>query len=341
MSHLAGMVRRLSLLTAAGAMALGLAAAPASAAGNKLTVVLGYLPNVEMYGPKYALTEGLYKEAGLDVTQVPGGQGIDQVQMVATGLADVGLATGNAIILGAAKGQDFAIIGATLQRSPSAMTCRKDANVSSPADLKGKRVGVKTAGRPFFQIFMAKNGLTESDMTVSGIGGSDIAQIIAGQIDCMVTTFVFNEPYLIAKAGVPVNVLLLSDYGMDASADVYFVKRSYLDDPANRDGLVKLLNTDAKAWDTFLKDPDAAAKYIVDKAFIDGLDLDQQTYQAEQQAKFMTSPLTKEKGILWVNPQTFSVNAQYLFDAKLSSTLVDTDKMIDTSIVEKAETPKY
>jgi NitT/TauT family transport system substrate-binding protein len=327
-------------LTAIGALAVGLAG-PAGAAGNKLTVVLGYLPNVEMYGPKYALTEGLYKEAGLDVTQVPGGQGIDQVQMVATGLADVGLATGNVIILGEAKGEDFVIIGATLQNSPSAMTCRKDSGVTTPADLKGKRVGVKTAGRPFFQVFMAKNGLKESDMVVSGIGGSDISQIIAGQIDCMITTFIFNEPYLINKAGVPVNVLPLSKYGMAASADVYFVKRSYLEDPANREGLAKLLAADAKAWDNFLKDPKAAAHYIIDKRFIDGLDLDQQMYQAEQQANFMKTPLTAEKGILWVNPETFATNAQYLFDAKLAASLVDTGKMIDTTIVEKAAPPKH
>jgi NitT/TauT family transport system substrate-binding protein len=327
---------------AAAALALTVAGTSATlAADSKLKVVLGYLPNVEMYGPKYALTEGLYKAEGLDVTQVPGGQGIDQVQMVASGVADVGLATGNAIILGAAKGEDFAIIGATLQNSPSAMTCRKDSGVTEPDQLKGKRVGVKTAGRPFFEIFMAKNNLKESDMVVSGIGGGDIAQIIAGQLDCMITTFVFNEPFLINKAGVPVNVLPLSKYGMDASADVYFVKKSFVADEANREALVKLLHADATAWETFLKDPTAAAKYVIDKGFLDGLDLDQQTYQAEQQAAFMKTPLTAEKGILWVNPATFATNAQYLYDAKLASNLVDVTKMIDTSILEKVAPPKY
>ena len=309
---------------------------------KKLKVVLGYIPNVEMYGPEYALHEHFYEEEGLDVTLIPGGQGIDQVQMVANGLADIGISdASHPIIVAADKGEDFKVFGAVMQNSPVAMTCRKDSGVTSPEQLKGKNIGVKTAGKPFFEIFLAKNGLSSSDMHVTPIGGNDIALIISGRVDCMISTFAFNEPFLIEKEGVPVNVLPLSRYGMNAQADVYFVKTSFFDNPANQDLMVRFLRADAKAWATLMHDPKAAAKYVIDHGFVDGLDLDQQTYQAVHQVEYMKDPLTAEKGLLWVNQDTFKTNAKYLFDAKLTSKIVDTSNILTTTILEKAAPPKF
>ncbi|HTI02444.1 MAG TPA: hypothetical protein VL752_15955, partial [Acidisoma sp.] len=61
----------------AGVAMLGVSSMSAHAAEmTKLRVVLGYIPDVEMYGPEYALKEGYYKAEGLDVTLIPAGQGV-------------------------------------------------------------------------------------------------------------------------------------------------------------------------------------------------------------------------------------------------------------------------
>jgi NitT/TauT family transport system substrate-binding protein len=337
-------VRAITKLVSTVCCATAIAAAvavPGSAEDlKKLTVVLSYVPNDEAYGAEYALHKGFFKEEGLDVTLVPAGQGVDQVQMVASGTADIGITGPESILAGADKGEAFKVFAAEFQKSPVAMTCRKDAGVAKPADLKGKRLGVKTTAKPYADLFLKKNGLSDADVAVTAIGGQDISLLIAGRIDCEVTTFAFNEPRLIELAGVPVVVLPLGDFGLNAQTNSYFVKDSFFKDPAKQELLVKYLRAELKAWQTYFKDPDAGAKFIIDGQFVDGLDLVQQKYQAEQQVNYMRDGLTAEKGLMWVNPGTWKETAENAFAAKVTSKVLETSDMLTTAILEKASPPK-
>jgi NitT/TauT family transport system substrate-binding protein len=327
-------------LLATAALAAALTAPAAAFALDKLTVVLSYVPNVEAFGAEYALHSGFFKDEGLDVTLVPAGQGIDQVQMVAAGTADIGITGPESILAGVEKGEKFKIFAAEFQKSPVAMTCRKDSGVTKPADLKGKTLGVKTAAKPYADLFLKKNGLSPSDVKTTSIGGQDISLIIAGRIDCEVTTFAFNEPRLIDAAGVPVVVLPLGDFGLNAQTNSYFVKDSFFSDPAKKALLVKYLSAEIKAWEVFFKNPEAAAKYIVDGQFVDGLDIAQQTYQAQQMVSYMKDKLTAEKGLMWVSPATWKETAENALAAGVTSKVVDVSGMLTTEILEKASPPK-
>jgi NitT/TauT family transport system substrate-binding protein len=311
----------------------------AAADMTKLTVVLSYVPNVETFGANYALREGYFKDEGLDVTIIPAGPGIDQVQMVAAGAADVGITAPESILAGIDKGASFKIFAAQFQKSPVAMTCRKDSGVTTPADLKGKRLGIKANAKPFAELFLGKNGLTTADMETTAIAGSDISLLIAGRIDCEITTFAFNEPRLIEQAGVPVNVLPLGDYGLNAQTNSYFVKSEFFDDPANQATLVKYLRAEQKAWLEFFKDTAAAAKFMVDGGFVDGLDIEQQTYQAEKQALYMRDALTAEKGLMWLSPATWAETADNAHAAGVTKQVIDTSGILSTAILEKVNAP--
>jgi NitT/TauT family transport system substrate-binding protein len=329
-------------------LACAMVFAAAAAAGSpgeaadlkKLTVVLSYVPDVETYGAEYALHAGYFKDEGLDVTLIPAGQGVDQVQMVASGTADIGITGPESILEGTEKGEKFKVFAAQFQKSPVAMTCRKDAGVLKPADLKGKRLGIKTTAKPFADLFLKKNGMSEADVTPTAIGGQDISLLIAGRIDCEITTFAFNEPMLIEQAGVPVNVLPLGEFGLNAQTNSYFVKDSFFSDPANQDLLVRYLRAELKAWQVYFKDPDAGAKFIVDGQFVDGLDMAQQKFQAEQQVVYMKDKLTAEKGLMWVDPDTWKETAENAFAAKITSKVMETSGMLTTAILEKANPPK-
>jgi NitT/TauT family transport system substrate-binding protein len=329
-----------SLLVSAAMLAAACRAASADEM-TKLSVVLGYIPNVEMYGLEYALHEGLYKAEGLDVTLVPAGQGVNQVQMVAAGVVQIGIDNPEGILAAAAKKESFKVFAGQFQSQPIAMTCRKDSGVTKPADLKGKTIGVKVNAEPYFKLFLAKNGLQPSDVTTTSIGPNDISVLIAGRIACEITTFAFNEPRLIEGAGVPVTVLPLGDYGLNAQADSYFVKSSFFDKPENQAILVKFLKATGEGWVSFYKDPKAAAKYVIDHNFVDGLDIDQQTFQAEQQVKYMRSPLTAEKGILWLDPAIWAQTAENVKASGVTPNVVPTEGMLTMSILEKAGLPKF
>ncbi len=325
---------------ALGVALLGLGVTAASAA-TPVTVVLGYIPDVEDFGAYYAKQMGYFTDEGLDVTIVPGGTGIDQVQMVSSGLATIGIANPEQILAALDKGEKFKVFASEFQTSPIAMTCRKDSGVTKPADLKGKRLGIKQNATLYAELFLKKNGLTMDDIKPTTIGGSDISLIIAGKIDCMITTFAFNEPALIEQAGVPVNVLRVGDYGLNSAVDSYFVKADYFKDPANQDILVKYLKAETKAWDAFFKDPAGMAKWFLDGGFNDGLNLEQQTFQATTQVKYMSDALTADKGIFWVNPKTWQETAENSVATGAAKAVPDFSDLLTTSILEKVAPPKH
>ncbi|WP_284945646.1 ABC transporter substrate-binding protein [Acidisoma cladoniae] len=326
----------------AGAAMLNIGAGHAEAAGmTKLSVVLGYIPNVEMYGPEYALHAGYYKAEGLDVTLIPAGQGVDQVQMVAAGIATIGIDNPEPILAAEGRGEKFMVFAGQFQTQPIAMTCRKDSGVTVPADLKGKTVGVKVNAAPYYKLFLEKNNVSPADVKTMTVGPNDVSLLIAGRIGCEITTFAFNEPLLVQQAGVPTTVLPLGKYGLNAQADSFFVKSAYFAKAANQATLVKFLRATGKGWSGFYKDPKAAANYIIDGNFVDGLDRAQQIFQAEQQVIYMKSALTAEKGILWLDPSIWQQTAQNLKDAGVTSTVIPTDGVLTTSILEQADMPKF
>ena len=151
----------------------------------------------------------------------------------------------------------------------------------------------------------------------------------------------FNEPRIIEQAGVPVSVLPLGSYGLNSAVDSYFVKADFYKDPANQDILVKYLKAETKAWDAFFKDPAGMAKWFLDGGFNDGLDLAQQTYQAETQVKYMTSPLTAEKGIFWIDPTIWQQTAENAVATGAAKEVPKFDDLLTTDILVKVAPPKH
>lgn len=321
------------------ALALVAAAAPAQEL-TPLTVVMSYVPNVENFGAIYAKENGFFEEAGLDVTLIPGGQGIDQIQMVSAGMAQLGMTGADSVVAAIDKGADLKVIAAQFQTSPVAMTCREDSGITEPSMMAGKRLGVKQAAQVYAETFMAKNGVNLADVEVTTIGNSDVSTIIAGAVDCMITTFAVNEPRLIENAGVPVNVIPLGDWGMNSQSGSWIVTGEFLSDPANAETLVAYIEAEARAWDFYFDNPEAAAQFIVEGNFNDGLDIDQQTYQAVHQADYMLSDLTAENGILWLDPDVWAETTQNAFEAGAAASVIDPATFTTTEILEAAELPQ-
>ena len=209
--------------------------------------MLGYVPNVESFGPEYALKMGFFKDEGLDVTVVPAGQGVDQVQMVSAGTVDIGISNPEQILAGAAQGGKFKVFAAEFQKTPVAMTCRKDSGIEKAERPRRQAPRRQDAGQALSPTCSCrKNGIDPSTVETTTIGPNDISVLIAGQIDCEVTTFAFNEPRLIEAAGVPVNVFSFGDYGLNSQNDSYFVQREFFADPANKELLVKYLRAERR-----------------------------------------------------------------------------------------------
>ena len=133
---------------------------------------------------------GYFKDEGLDVTISDFAGGSKALQAVVGGSADVVSGAFEHTINLQSKGQFFRCV--VLQgRAPMiviAVSAKTMAGYKTPADLKGKKIGVTAPGSStnmMVNFFLAKHGLKPTDVSIIGVGAGAgaVTAVRSGQID--------------------------------------------------------------------------------------------------------------------------------------------------------------
>jgi len=158
----------------------------------KLSIAVGG-KNLLYYLPlTIAEQRGYFKAEGLDVTIVDFAGGARALQAVVGGSADVVSGAFEHTVNMQFKGQRlraFVLQG----RAPQivlGVNPKTMAGYKTPADLKGKKIGVTAPGSStnvMVNFFLAKAGLKPSDVSIIGVGAAQgaVAAMRAGQIDAI------------------------------------------------------------------------------------------------------------------------------------------------------------
>jgi len=140
------------------------------------------------YAPQIiALKKGFFAAHKLDVEPKAVQAGIQAAEALTSGSADVAVMGDAPGIIAAASGMSIKIVasyggGEKMHR----LIAAADSEIASPADLRGKRVGVQMGSSTHgaFLLFLEKNGLATSDLTLVPLNPSDMPEaMLAGQID--------------------------------------------------------------------------------------------------------------------------------------------------------------
>ena len=226
--------------TAIGAGGLSIAGSPFAAglawAADKSVMQLGWIANVEYMGMFIADDAGYYKDEGLDMEIVPGGPAVSVSPIVVSGKALVGLDSVDTIARARAEGAKLKLIGAELQRNPTAVMSLADKPVKTPQDLVGKKFGVQQNGAEIINLFFKMNNIDPASVTIVPVQ-FDPAPLVAGEVDAFLS-FLTNQPVQLALKGIETNNFLLSDYGYTAWADCLVVHEDSLADAEKRKQLV-------------------------------------------------------------------------------------------------------
>jgi NitT/TauT family transport system substrate-binding protein len=227
--------------------------APAQAA-DKLTLQLKWVAQAQFAGYYVAQAKGFYKDAGLDVTIKPGGPDINPSQVLAGGGADVIVDWMPSALAAREKGVPEVNIAQVFQRSGLELTCRKDSGVRTPADFKGKTLGVWFAGNEYpFLSWMAKLGY-KTDGSPNGVNvlkqGFNVDPLLQKQAAC-ISTMTYNEYWQLIEAGMKPADLVVFKYenqGVATLEDGLYTTDKELKDPAAVNRLARFLKASMRGW---------------------------------------------------------------------------------------------
>jgi NitT/TauT family transport system substrate-binding protein len=190
-------------------------------------IVVGYTAvggNVPVY---IAKDEGFFAKRGLDVDLLLVSGGSVLVPSLMANSIQIGTLPTPTLIQAVDGGIDLVAITnmSTFVRGmkDSGIVVRKGANIKSPADLKGKRIGTSTIGGVsdiMFDKWLTLKGLSPKDMTVVEIAYGQMPDVMkAGNVDAVLIPDPFKAAILAAGTGEVLS-FYIGEIGDDISSIV-------------------------------------------------------------------------------------------------------------------------
>jgi NitT/TauT family transport system substrate-binding protein len=267
--------------------ALGLVAAQAGAQTlekTKLTIGVGGKPLLYYLPLTIAETRGFFKEAGLQVETNDFGGGSRALQALLGGSVDVVTGAYEHTIRMQTKGQDVRAV-LELGRFPGiVLAVKKDkaAQIRTPADLKGMKIGVTAPGSStnfFVNFLMAKAGVNPKDAAFIGVGTglSAVAAIKRGEIDAIA-----NLDPVISKLETDGDVVIMADtrteagtraiFGGSNPAAVVYLKNDFIEKNPNTTQAIVTAFHQALTW-IAAASPEDIAKAVPETYYLGDRDL--------------------------------------------------------------------
>ena len=167
-----------------------------------------------------------WKKRGLDVAITRGYGSGAACKTISAGKAMFGEASYGVMVNTVSKGLDVVGIGAKLQRSPIAISCRSDSGIKTVKDLEGKRLVQAAASGDAVMLpgFVRAAGIDGSKVNQIIVHPSKlISTVVNKQAECTGSYYVSNAATLASKT--PAVHFMYADYGLQ-TLDLGLITRS-------------------------------------------------------------------------------------------------------------------
>ncbi|OQY96522.1 MAG: hypothetical protein B6D41_05045 [Chloroflexi bacterium UTCFX4] len=314
---------------------IGLSVACASAAPptptartiTPVTLVMGYIPNVQ-YAPFFvAEDKGYFADEGIQINYNWGFE-FDGVKLVGANQAEFAVVTGDQIIQARAQNVPIVYIGNWYNAFPIAVVSLAEKNIKTPQDLVGKKVGLPGlfgASYTAWRALLYSSGLNEQTMTVENIGFTQAQALSQGTVDAAVV-YVNNEPVQLQLAGKKINAINTWEYAKLVGNGIATNEATLKNRPELARGFVRALTRGVQAT---LDNPDEALQIAIKHVPEAGGE-----NLATSQAVLLASiPLWKNTRLGETRLADWQAMEQFMRDADFIATPVDVNKAFTNDLV--------
>jgi NitT/TauT family transport system substrate-binding protein len=308
---------------------------------TKVTISLGYIPNVQ-FAPYYvALNRGYYRDEGLDVT-FKHGIVPDLIRLLGAGDEGVNFAaaSGDEIIPARVQGIPVVYVMTWYRQYPVAAASveGKGPALKSPADLKGRTVGVPGpfgANYTGLLALLKAGGLTQSDINMKSIEFTQVASLSTGQVD-VAMVYAANEPVQLRSQNMAVNTLLVSDYVKLASNGLATNDKTLKEDP---ELVRKVVRATLRGIKSTIDDPKSAFEDALKQVpEITGDTRDLQLQVLQETVKLMQPKAddpAASQPLGWTDSSVWSTTQDFLLEAGIIPRKGNVEEMFTNDFIPK------
>jgi putative hydroxymethylpyrimidine transport system substrate-binding protein len=196
-------------------------------AGERLRLMLDYLPNADHAGIYEALESGGYRKAGLDVQITAPPDPAAPLRLLLAGKTDIAISYEPELLLARDKGARLVAVGALVQKPLTSLMSVGKAGVKSPQDLRGKRVG--TAGIPYqsayLRTILQKAGVDPGSVKETNVGFNLVPAMISGRVAATLGAFWNYEGVDLQRRGRDPVIQHVEKLGVPNYSELVFVVR--------------------------------------------------------------------------------------------------------------------
>jgi diguanylate cyclase (GGDEF)-like protein/PAS domain S-box-containing protein len=244
-----------------------------------------------------AQQQGYFAAEGLEVELREIDKGSTPAESVLRGDAQYGISD-SSLVLQRLRGQPLVVLAAIFQHSPMVLMTTQASGITSPLQLKGKKVMYrKNIDDAVLLAMFTEAGLgIDQHQHVSTTFNHN--SLLNGDTDAM-AGYTTNQPYYYQQMGVPINILAPANYGIDFYGDMIFVEELYL--KQHKQQALAFRRASVKGWAYALEHPEEIIDWMLANLKTDK-GREHLLFEAERTARLIQPELIE---LGYINPNRF------------------------------------
>ena len=225
---------------------------------DRVRLQLKWRHQFQFAGYYAAISQGYYREAGLEVELVEPQPGKNHVEEVFAGRAEFGVGNSD-LLLSRAEGKPVVVLAAIFQHSPLALVARPVPGITAMPDLHDRPMMMIESEKAEILAYFKHEGVNITGLNIRP-HTHRIEDFIEGKVDAM-SAYVTDQPFMLKQAGVPYLIFVARSGGIDFYGDNLFTTEEQI--RLHPDRVKAFRAASLRGWDYALAHPEEMIDLIL------------------------------------------------------------------------------